>query len=332
MSDPKILVTGANGFLGSEIVRQLHGASLPVRATSLRAFSSCAAVEHLQADIMRTEQVALALKDIDTVIHTAGLAHVFRHASQYEFQRINVNGSVSVMQAAVDQGISHFIFVSSISVYGHSGNSVYREGDPCRPEGPYAQSKLKAEQELTALASCAGAALTILRLSTLYGEGDRGNVNRLMRSIDRGHFIWLGRGDNYKSLLYKRDAAIACMLVAKNPARGIRIFNVSAPACTMKEIVNGLASALGMRIRSGGIPASLALSASSIMTRLHNERANRLGETIKKWLCSDVCDSTLFDSRYQFKARTPLFEGLSRQVACYRQAHRLGNSGLSYAS
>ena len=58
-------------------------------------------------------------------------------------------------------------------------------------------------------------ALTILRLATLYGEGDPGNVGRLMRTLDRGRFLWIGDGSNRKSLLYRGDAANACMAVAE---------------------------------------------------------------------------------------------------------------------
>ena len=71
-------------------------------------------------------------------------------------------------------------------------------------------------------------ALTILRLATLYGEGDPGNVGRLIRTLDRGRFLWIGDGSNRESLLYKGDAARACMAVAERPASGINIYNVSA--------------------------------------------------------------------------------------------------------
>ena len=65
--------------------------------------------------------------------------------------------------------------------------------------------------------------LTILRMATLYGEGDPGNVARLMRAIDLGRFIWIGNGMNRKSLLHKEDAARASLEVAKTPASGIQV-------------------------------------------------------------------------------------------------------------
>ena len=68
-------------------------------------------------------------------------------------------------------------------------------------------------------------ALTILRLATLYGEGDPGNVGRLMRTLDRGRFLWIGDGSNRKSLLYKGDAASARMVTVERPSSGVNVYN-----------------------------------------------------------------------------------------------------------
>jgi len=86
------------------------------------------------------------------------------------------------------------------------------------PVGPYALSKYNAKLRAIEIARDSGMALTILRLATLYGEGDPGNVGRLLRTLDRGRFLWIGDGSNRKSLLHKGDAARACMAVAERPA------------------------------------------------------------------------------------------------------------------
>ena len=83
------------------------------------------------------------------------------------------------------------------------------ENTPCNPVGPYALSKYNAELRAIEIARVSGMALAILRLATLYGEGNPGNVGRLMRALDRGRFLWIGDGSNRKSLLYRGDAARA---------------------------------------------------------------------------------------------------------------------------
>jgi nucleoside-diphosphate-sugar epimerase len=112
------------------------------------------------------------------------------------------------------------ILISSVSVYGPYTLGLYDENTPCRPVGPYPLSKFHAELRAIEIADKSGMALTILRLATLYGEGDPGNVGRLIRSLDQGRFVWIGDGSNRKSLLYKRDAARACVAVASSPAAG----------------------------------------------------------------------------------------------------------------
>ena len=211
------------------------------------------------------------------------------------------------------------ILISSVSVYGPYTQGIYDENTPCNPVGPYALSKYNAELRAIEIARASGTALTILRLATLYGEGDPGNVGRLMRTLDRGRFLWIGDGSNRKSLLYKGDAARACMAVAERPASGVNIYNVSAPACTMREIVDGLADALRKRPLPVRIPASIAVSAGKVLSCLQYKRLSGLDATIEKWLAEDVYDTSRIESDYGFHAQVDLTEGLKREVKWYRQ-------------
>jgi nucleoside-diphosphate-sugar epimerase len=162
-------------------------------------------------------------------------------------------------------------------------------------------------------------ALTILRLATLYGEGDPGNVGRLIRSLDQGRFVWIGDGSNRKSLLYKGDAARASVTVASSPAAGTHIYNVSAPPCTMREIVDGIAGALGKRPLPLRIPGKLALALSRNLSRLPNRRLAGIHQTVKKWMAEDVYDSQLFNSTYVFSVQTSIKEGIRKEVEWYRR-------------
>jgi nucleoside-diphosphate-sugar epimerase len=176
-------------------------------------------------------------------------------------------------------------------------------------------------------------ALAILRLATLYGEGNPGNVGRLMRTLDRGRFLWIGDGSNRESLLYKGDAARACMAVAERPASGINIYNVSAPACTMREIVDGIADALGKHPFPVRVPETPALLLSRHLSSNLGTRSQflaKLGhvprlphmaglhQTVKKWLAEDVYDTRRFEEAYGFQTKTSLEDGLKREVDWYK--------------
>ncbi|MCX5843970.1 MAG: NAD-dependent epimerase/dehydratase family protein [Deltaproteobacteria bacterium] len=316
-----VLVTGANGFLGAEVVRKLLGAGISVRGTGIEAMSLRADIEYLRADITQSKQINPVLEGISTVIHVAGLAHIFSpDANSVEkFRQINEIGTANVTSAASAAGVRHLILISSVSVYGPYTQGMYDENTPCKPVGPYALSKYNAEQRAEEIAQKSGMALTILRLATLYGEGDPGNVGRLMRTLDNGRFLWIGDGSNRKSLLYKGDAARTCMAVAERPASGINIYNVSAPACTMHEIVDGIADALGKHLFPVRVPATLALLLSRHLSRIPNPRMAGLHQTVKKWLAEDVYDTHRFEEAYGFQTKTSLENGLKREVDWYRR-------------
>lgn len=319
MKEKRILVTGANGFLGRAILCCLPAFFTSIRATDVAPGSGLFASAYVKADITNPEEVEAVLDQTAIVIHAAGLAHVFSpgvNASE-KFRQVNEIGTANMAAAAAMAGVAHFVLISSVSIYGGSRKGG-GEGSGCYPQGPYAQSKYQAEQRAIEIAEASGMALTILRLATLYGEGDPGNVARLMRSIDQRRFIWVGNGLNRKSLLYIEDAARACLAVIQGPASGVNVYNVSAPSCTMREMVQGLAAALGKRIPLFGIPALLVRGISGLLSIMPVNRLQTLGATAQKWLANDIYDSRKFEQVFNFQAQVNLAEGLRREVAFYR--------------
>lgn len=315
-----VLVTGANGFLGSAVVSLLANTALFVTATDRMERAKFSGIKYIPADILQPSSLSNVLNGIDCVCHIAGLAHVFDESKllQESFHAVNTIGAINVAKFATRSGAKHFVFISSVSVYGGIAHDLSEDAD-CHPEGAYATSKWQAEQQLVEICQRTGMYLTILRLATLYGEEDRGNVARLIRAMDRGQFIWIGKGRNRKSLLYKEDAARACVTVMERPASGINTYNVSAPACTMREIVDGIADALGKHPFPLRVPASFALLLSRHLSRIPNRRMTGLHQTMKKWLTEDVYDTSRFKEAYGFQTETGLKDGLKREVDWYQR-------------
>lgn len=317
-----VLVTGVNGFLGSEIVNRLLTAGYSVRATGQEPCCSHSDVEYIQADITQAAQLSPIASRIAAVIHTAGLAHVFHRSEALadRFSQINELGAENVARAAALAGVEHFILISSVSVYGPSTQGLCTEENRCRPEGAYALSKLNAEKRVAALAQETGMAVTILRLATLYGEGDPGNVGRLMRRLDRGRFLWIGDGGNRKSLLYRGDAARSCLAVLNKPtASGVATYNVSAPPCTMREIVEILSTALGKKPLPVRVPAALAVQSARLASVLPVPAFSRLPATIDKWLAEDIYDTRRIEQEIGFYSEVTLNEGIRCEVHWYRE-------------
>ena len=214
------------------------------------------------------------------------------------------------------------VLVSSVSVYGRHEQPLVDETFPCNPETPYAESKYQAEQLAAAAAQAAGMRLTVLRLATLYGEGDPGNVARLFRAVDRRRFVWIGDGSNQKSLIHRDDAARACIAAAIHPASGVRTYNVAAPPCTMRQIVETIAKALARKLPTWHVPAGMAMNLSRVasMLTLGRTRLGSLPDTLRKWLADDAYSAERFETDLLFRTQVPLAEGICREAAWCRAA------------
>jgi nucleoside-diphosphate-sugar epimerase len=307
-----VLVTGGSGFLGQAVVRQLLRAGKPVRAFQRHPMSGRDVDAHT-GDVRDPAAVEQAVRGMDAVIHAAGLAHVFRDARSAPFAEVNERGTEVVATAAAAAGVRHFVHVSSVSVYGSAANGAHEE-TICAPAGAYAVSKAAAERRVIEAAASSGMRVTILRLATLYGEGDRGNVQRLLRLIDRGRFVWVGEGTNRKSLIHVDDAARACVQPLALDGDPVDTYNVSAPAVSMREIVEELGRALGRTLPGWHIPTPVASAASAAALVL----IPPLGRSLAKWLNDDVYPGARFEERFRFSTEVSLAEGVARQVAWWR--------------
>lgn len=265
------------------------------------------------------------MENIDVVVHAAGLAHQFKGPQDpAAFYEHNVLATRRVAEAASEAGVRRFVLVSSVSVFGRGDARLRAENAPCHPRGPYAQSKLEAEQEAIRAVRTTDMAMTVLRVATLYGEGDPGNVQRLLRALENGRFFWIGAGANLKSLLHVDDAARGCVLalLRPQPPGTVEKYIVSGPPCTMREIVGNLEAALGKKAHPVRVPKILPLAAAWGAARLtlgYGPPA-RWYNAICKWLENDAYDGSRFMKDVGFQPTISLREGLAREVAWRRAA------------
>ncbi|MEM8946551.1 MAG: NAD-dependent epimerase/dehydratase family protein [Planctomycetota bacterium] len=315
----RVLITGATGFLGKAVVRVANERGLTIRTTGRSPKPTDLGIEYVQADLL-SDDLSVLVDGVDIVLHLAGLAHVFdKSKSEHQFFAVNADATGRLAAAAADAGVRHFVLASSVAVYGGNVNGPCPESAPCHPLSAYAKSKLRGEQLATEVASDL-MAITILRLATLYGPGDPGNVARLLSSINRGKFIWIGKGTNRKSLVYRDDAAHACIEAALAQPEAPATYNVSAPPESMRSIVEGLAHELEKPASRIRIPTWLATSSSSIAAALCLNRgpAVSIKRMIKTWLADDVYPADLIESELGWRGQTPLAAGLASEVEWYQ--------------
>ena len=160
--------------------------------------------------------------------------------------------------------------------------------------------------------------MTILRFAPVLGEDGAGNAARLIEAIDKGRFVWVGGGENLKSLVYKRDIARLCAEILPRQNRATEIFNLAAEPIKMLDFVETIALNLNRRVLRLKIPTVLfewifRLNRKTIGAK----KIERAARTFEKWLSDDVYAASKIALSYGFEPQTSVREALERQVAAY---------------
>ena len=221
---PKTLISGATGFIGIEVSKQLAGTGAQPRLMVRRPLRGIALhkldAEFVQADLRSPRSLELALRGVDTVIHLGAQAAFVAYRQLYPSV---VQGSVSFMQAAIRAGVERFVYASSLLVY--SGNPTpIDQHTPADPRCGYGQAKYQAEVEMRRLARRAGIKFISLRLPHVYGT-----YSLLFDQIRRGRIVFPGPGTNYFSHMHVHDAARALILAAYSSLEGVYVIGDDQP-------------------------------------------------------------------------------------------------------
>lgn len=260
----KILVTGANGFVGRPLCQRLlrlgHGVIGAVRPKAqLPPGVEPRNVTGLAPDTHWAEAVA----GCEAVVHLAARVHVMHdrsHDPLAEFRAANVAGTLTLAEQAANAGCRHLVFMSSIKANGEETFGTPFGPDRAEPVDAYGISKLEAEQGLAEIATRTGMGVTVLRPPLVYGPGVKGNFRSLISLVDRGIPLPLGLVDNRRSLIgvdNLTDAVRACLEAP--PVQGsFRVFTLcDNETVSTARLVRLLAAALNRPARLLPIPTGL---------------------------------------------------------------------------
>lgn len=206
----RVLVTGAGGFLGHPLCRQLVAAGHVVRGLARHARDGLPA-DTVIGDLADCDALAKGVHGMDAVVHLAARVHVMLERAEdplLEFRRVNVEGTGRLLDAARDAGVGRFIYISSVKAVGECSTVPLTSRSVPAPSDPYGISKLEAEALVTSRRS--GTLQTaILRPPLMYGPRMSGNMLRLFRLVHRGVRLPLGGLENLRSLAYVENVASA---------------------------------------------------------------------------------------------------------------------------
>jgi nucleoside-diphosphate-sugar epimerase len=240
-----------------------------------------------------------------------------------EYERVNIGGTEMLVRACAESSVSRLVYFSSIAVYGYGNGSVLTETTEARPDTWYGRTKLDAERAILGARNREGKPIgTVLRMAAVYGSRVKGNYRRLVRSLMRGRFVPVGRGENHRALVYDKDAARAAVIAAEHPAAAGEIFNVSdGSSPTLAQIVENISVALGRR------PPRLFLPATPVRWLVHlaHAVATPIGiqlpltpSTFAKYLESVRVDSSKIRDRLGFRPEYDQAAGWRDAIAALR--------------
>lgn len=212
----KVLVTGATGFIGYEVANQLIKLNLKPRVMVRRPLRGSLFarkdVEIVQADLLEKDSLKRAVKGVDTILHLGARASF----EKYEVVKPTiVDGSVDLMNCAVEAGAETFVHASSLLVYDNQDEAI-DQNTPTDPQSGYGKAKVEAEEKLSEIAAKNNIAFSAIRLPHVYGARDL-----MFKEVRKGRAMFPGRGDNLYAHLHIEDAARVMIEVARQRWTGI---------------------------------------------------------------------------------------------------------------
>ena len=313
----KVLVTGANGFVGTALSARLAASGFEV-VPAVRCKSGvplAVVVGNLDA----STDWRSALSGCDAVAHLAARVHVMNDTAQNPlalYRETNTEATLNLARQAAQAGVKRFVFISTIKVNGEGRAEPYRENDLPAPEDAYAISKWEAEQGLWLIARETGMEVVILRPPLVYGPGVKANFLRLMQTVQKGWPLPLGAIHNRRSLLYLGNFVDAIRVCVEHPAAAGQTFLLDdGEAVSTPELIRAVGQAMGRPARLLAVPVGVLELAGGLI----GKRA-----AVARLTGSLFVDSSLIRSRLGWTPPYTLHQGLAATVADWQRSLKDG--------
>jgi len=214
----KLLITGSTGFVGRYFINKYKD------KYKIKSFS-----------FLKNDFNTLDCGDVDIVFHLSALVHQMGGASAKEYERVNVTQTLKLAKKAKGSGVKHFVFMSTVKVYGEETEYKYSENSICNPDDEYGKSKLRAELELQKLED-ENFKVSIIRTPIVYGYGVKANIKNLVNLVNKVPILPFGGIENKRSMVYIGNLCHLVDVVVEQKKAGIFLASDNEPLSTTKLI------------------------------------------------------------------------------------------------
>ena len=218
----KVLITGANGFIGNKLMAHYQAQGIPVVGVDLSGNGE----DIFQGDIGQPETISQLLQECDVVVHTAAL--VSNSIADADMWRVNVLATRNLIAAAEKHKVRRFVQISSIVAYGNSAVGELDEEQPVHADGgSYVLTKLASEHAVLAATANSPMELVIIRPGDVYGPGSRPWVLLPIEAINKGQFMLPAKGQGFFRPIFISDLIRGIALAVSTKEAAGEIFNLS---------------------------------------------------------------------------------------------------------
>ena len=318
LKNRKILVTGADGFIGSHLTEMLIGCGAKVSALSfynsfnyrgwLEDVGCLADLEVVTGDIRDPHLVKKITRDVDVVFHLAALIAIpYSYVAPDSYVQTNVTGTLNVVQAALENGVARVIHTSTSEVYGTARYVPINEEHPLQPQSPYSATKIAADAIALSFFHAFNLPVVIARPFNTYGprQSARAVIPTIITQILAGkRVIKLGSLNPTRDFSYVEDTCRGILALAEYDAAVGQTFNIGSNAeISIGDTVDLIKEIMG---------AHVDVSSEEARVRPANSEVERL------W-----CDNTKIRALTGFHPKVKLRDGLQKTIAWFKEPGNL---------
>jgi UDP-4-keto-D-QuiNAc 4-reductase len=250
----KVLVTGATGFVGMDLMNRLRAANIEI-VTAGRDVASDIVIDNMDGS---TRWPAGHFRGVDSIIHLAAHVHKMSEPDTSRYFSVNRDGTINLARAAAKAGVQQFVFISTIKVVGEcTACEPFTRHSPCLPTDAYGQSKLEAEQALFKLGEESGMQIISIRPPLVYGPAVAANFRALMNLIKSRIPLPLSDINNKRSMVFVGNLTDLIVHSLNIPqANGVFLVSDGRPMSTSELLVE-ISHAMALRPRLFYVPTML---------------------------------------------------------------------------